>query len=81
MEGKLKREVIHVNIELIHLSVQQKLTQHCKVTILKKKKKERKRARATKGRGKALPALAIPHLEFATSVPAWLSQSSIREIK
>ena len=81
MEGKLKREVIHVNIELIHLSVQQKLTQHCKVTILKKKKKERKREREKKGRGKALPALAIPHLEFATSVPAWLSQSSIREIK
>ena len=48
MEGKLKREVIHVNIELIHLSVQQKLTQHCKVTILKKKrKKERERERRT----------------------------------
>ena len=45
MEGKLKREVIHVNIELIHLSAQQKLTQHCKVTILKKKKKERERER------------------------------------
>ena len=36
------REGIYVYIQLIHLIVQQKLTQHCKATILQIKKKERK---------------------------------------
>ena len=33
-----KREAIHVHIELIHFTVQQKLTQHCKAIILQKQK-------------------------------------------
>ena len=37
--------------------------------------------REKKGRGKALPALDIPCLEFASSITALLSQSSIQEIK
>ena len=43
MGGRLKREVIHAYIELSHLAVQQKLTQHCKVITLKKYKGERER--------------------------------------
>ena len=29
-----KRGEIHINIELIHFAIQEKLTQHCKATIL-----------------------------------------------
>ena len=32
--GRSKREGIYVNIELIHFTVQQKLTHHCKAIIL-----------------------------------------------
>ena len=32
--GKLKREGIYVYLRLIHVAVQQKLTQHCKIIIL-----------------------------------------------
>ena len=32
--GRFKREGIYVYIELIHFSVQKKLTQHCKATLL-----------------------------------------------
>ena len=39
--GKLKREQIYVCIELIHFTVEQKLTQHCKATIPQFKKKNR----------------------------------------
>jgi len=35
--GRLKREGIYVYLELIHIVVQQKLTQHCKVIILQLK--------------------------------------------
>ena len=69
MEGKLKREVIHVNIELIHLSVQQKLTQHCKVTILKKKRKKEREREERKRKGSACfshPSLRACH--FSSSL-------------
>lgn len=33
VEGRLKREEMHVYIQLIHLIVQQKLTHHCKAII------------------------------------------------
>ena len=39
-EGEVKRERIHVYIQLIHFIVQQKLTQHCKAIILQFKKKK-----------------------------------------
>ena len=32
--GRSKREGIHVDIQLIHCVIQQKLTQHCKAIIL-----------------------------------------------
>ena len=35
MGGRLKRERKYVYIQLIYFVVQQKLTQHCKVIILK----------------------------------------------
>ena len=34
VEGRLKRKGIHVYIELIHIVVQEKLTQHCKAIML-----------------------------------------------
>ena len=34
MGGRLKREGIHVCLWLIHIVVQQKLTQHCEAVIL-----------------------------------------------
>ena len=37
MQGRLKRERIYIYIELIHVVVQQKPTQHCKATILQLK--------------------------------------------
>ena len=37
--GRSKREGIYVYIWLIHFVVQQKLTQHCKATILQKKRR------------------------------------------
>ena len=37
--GGLKRERIYAYTELIHLVVCQKLTQHCKAVILKKRKR------------------------------------------
>ena len=37
MGGRLKMEVIYVEIELIHFVVEQKLTRHCKAIILQKK--------------------------------------------
>ena len=37
VQGRLKREGIHVYIWLIHFIVQQKLAQHCKAIILPKK--------------------------------------------
>ena len=36
--GMSERERIYVYIQLIHFAVQQKLTQHCKATILQLKK-------------------------------------------
>ena len=39
MGGRSKREGIQVYIQLVHFIVQQKLTQHCKATILQWKKK------------------------------------------
>ena len=36
------KEGIHVYLQLIHIGVQQKVTQHCNATILQFKKKERK---------------------------------------
>ena len=36
--GRSEREGIYVYIQLIHFVVQQKLTQHCKATILQLKK-------------------------------------------
>ena len=39
--GKSKKEGIYVYIWLIHFILQQKLTQHCKATILQLKKKKR----------------------------------------
>ena len=38
--GRSKREGIYVYIHLIHFVVQQKLTQHCRVTIPQFKKKK-----------------------------------------
>ena len=38
--GKSKKEGIYVYIWLIHFILQQKLTQHCKATILQLKKKK-----------------------------------------
>ena len=35
--GRLKREGIYVSIQLIHVVVQQKLTQYCKAIILQLK--------------------------------------------
>ena len=37
VEGRLKREGTHVYLRLIHVVVQQKLTQHCKAIILQSK--------------------------------------------
>ena len=34
VEGNPKKEGIYVNVQLIHLAVQQKLAEHCKATIL-----------------------------------------------
>ena len=34
VEGRLKRKGIHVYIELIHIVVREKLTQHCKAIML-----------------------------------------------
>ena len=34
MERKSKKGVIHVYVQLIHIAVQQTLTQHCKATIV-----------------------------------------------
>ena len=42
VERRLKREPIHVCTELIHVVVQQNLTQHCKGIILQLKKFFRK---------------------------------------
>ena len=36
MGRKFKKEGIYVYTELIHFAVQQKVTQHCKATILQK---------------------------------------------
>ena len=36
-DWRLKREWIYVCIQLIHLILQQRLTQHCKATVLHKK--------------------------------------------
>ena len=38
-----KEEGIYVHVWLIHFAVQQKLTQHCKATILQQKKKKGKK--------------------------------------
>ena len=38
-EGRLRREGKHVYIQMIHFTVQQRLTQHCKVIILQSNKK------------------------------------------
>ena len=45
--GGLKRERIYAYIELIHLVVCQKLTQHCKAVILKKRKRVNRESRET----------------------------------
>ena len=37
MRGRLKREGIYLYLQLIHIAVQQKLTQHCKAIILQLK--------------------------------------------
>ena len=37
--GRFRREGVYVYMELSHLVVQQKLTQHCKSAILQSKKK------------------------------------------
>ena len=37
MAGSFQREGIYVYISLVHFAVQQKLTQHCKAVILRKK--------------------------------------------
>ena len=42
MGSRLKREGIYVYIELIHVVVQQELTQHCKAIILSLKKRKKK---------------------------------------
>ena len=42
VEGRLKRERIYVEIQLICTVVQQKLTQHCKASILHSKIKHKK---------------------------------------
>ena len=42
VEGRFKRKGIYVYIQLIHVAVQQKLTQHCKAIILQLKNKLRK---------------------------------------
>ena len=41
MGRKSKEEGIYVHMWLIHFAVQQKLTQHCKATILQFKKKKK----------------------------------------
>ena len=76
--GRLRREAIHVHIKLSHLAIQQKLMQHCKVITLKKYKGERERRKEEE---RLCLLLAIPCLEFAGSVPALVSQSSVQEIK
>ena len=43
--GRLKREGIYVYLQLIHVAVQQKLTQHWKAIILQLRKKGRKGGR------------------------------------
>ena len=43
VEGRLKRERIYVEIQLICTVVQQKLTQHCKASILHSKIKHKKK--------------------------------------
>ena len=48
--GRLKREKIHVYISVIHLVVRQKLTQHCKAVILKKKKRKKRKKRNCSGK-------------------------------
>ena len=37
--GRVKREAIHVYLELIHVAVQQKPMQHCKAITLQLKRK------------------------------------------
>ena len=39
--GRAKKEGIYVYIQLIHFTVQQKLTQHCKAIILPPKKRKK----------------------------------------
>ena len=41
--GRLTREEIYVYLYLIHIVVQQKLTQHCKAIILQSKLKKKKK--------------------------------------
>ena len=42
MRGRFKRERIYLSLWLIHVVVQQKLTQHCNATTLQLKNKEQK---------------------------------------
>ena len=41
MVGRRSKWGLYVYIQLIHIVIQQKLTQHCKAIILLKKKKKR----------------------------------------
>jgi len=41
MGGRLYRKGIYVDIQLIHVGIQQKLTLHCKAITLQLKKKEK----------------------------------------
>ena len=43
---RLKRDGIHIYLQLIHIVVQQKLTQHCKAIILQSKLKKKKDGQA-----------------------------------
>ena len=51
MGRKSKEEGMYVHMWLIHFAVQQKLTQHCKATVLQFKKKEDINGKEIQGRG------------------------------
>ena len=68
LRGKLKREGIYVYVQLIHFTVHQELTQHCKATILQLKKKIENWYAAGAGSNPSFQSLGLCSLCCAASV-------------
>ena len=60
---RLKRDGIHIYLQLIHIVVQQKLTQHCKAIILQSKL-EKKRM------GRQFDCRAYSHFVYPRPLPS-----------